>query len=290
MIALTMKTTRLLRLALAAGFAGWLGTQPGLAESDSEFFLDDMPLSLSGSYLAGRSADASQDFKAAAAYLMAALDSDPDNPILIERVLVLHIANGDMDAARGLADRLADVDSRNPLARLLLAADAIRAGAFDKAIAELADTAPAPLAVLTSGLMSAWAEYAAGDPDKALARIEVLDGPNWYDIFKNYHTALISDLAGDGATAAEAISAAYDKDELALRVVDAYGRILARNGQRDLSVLALQQFLERLPSHPIIKEVLASIESGESPGPMVWDAATGAAEVLYGLGAAIGTD
>ncbi len=151
---------------------------------------------LSGSYLAGRSADVARDLEAAALYFSAALARDPDNPILLERVLVLRMANGEIDAASGLADRLIGIDRRNPLARLLRSVEAFKQGAYDRAENEITETAPAPLALLTSGLLSAWADEANGKIDDAMKTIDGLSGPSWYGIFKNYHEALIADLAG----------------------------------------------------------------------------------------------
>jgi tetratricopeptide (TPR) repeat protein len=285
---MTAKST--LRAILAA--AGLLAfAAPGQAETDPiGTGFDSYPRSLAGSYLAGRSADVARDLKAAATYFSVALGDDPENPILLERVLVLRVANGDIEAAQGFADRLIAIDRRNPLARLLRGVDAFKEGAFDRARAEIGETAPAPLAILTTGLLIAWAEQATGKIDESLKTIDALSGPSWYGIFKDYHEALIADLAGRKDEAAERIKAAFDSDGSALRVVEAYGRILARSGKREEAIAGLRAFVVEQPNHPIIGELLASLEAGVTPGPIVASPADGAAEVLYGLGAAIGTD
>jgi tetratricopeptide (TPR) repeat protein len=248
------------------------------------------PISLAGSYLAGRSADNASDLAAAAEYFTAALSDDPENPILLERVLLLRIANGDIKPGIGYADRLIDLDQRNPVARLLLGVRDLQQGDFVKAKTGLAESAQAPLAVLTSGLLSAWAEQGSGKIDDALATIDALEGPTWYGIFKSYHTALIDDLAGREDAAVAAIRDAYQTDGAALRIVDAYGRILTRAGHRDEAIDAMKKFLEAQPDNPVIGPLLKSLESGEEPGPTVDSTIDGASEVLYGLGAAIGTN
>ena len=251
---------------------------------------DMLPISLAGSYLAGRSADNASDLAAAADYFTAALSDDPENPVLLERVLLLRIANGDIKPAIGYADRLIDLDQRNPVARLLLGVRDLEQGDFAKAQAGLAESAQAPLAVLTSGLLSAWSEQGNGKVDDALATIDALDGPTWYGIFKSYHTALIDDLAGREDAAVAAIKDAYETDGAALRIVDAYGQILTRAGHRNEAIDAMKKFLEAQPDNPVIGPLLKSLEAGEDPGPTVNSTIEGASEVLYGLGAAIGTN
>lgn len=246
--------------------------------------------SLAGSYLAGRSADVARDLRAAATYFSAALARDPNNPILLERVIVLRIANGEVESARELADRLVSIDRLNPLARLLRSTVAFKEGKYETARAEIGETAPAPLAILTSGLLTAWSEQAAGNIDDALKTIGDLSGPSWYGIFQNYHQALIADLAGRKDQAVELITDAFNADGSALRVVEAYGIILARAGKRQDAMVGLRAFVAEQPNNPVISALLAQLEAGLTPPPVASTPIEGAAEVLYGLGAAIGAD
>jgi tetratricopeptide (TPR) repeat protein len=175
---IAMTARRLLTSLLAAASLAALATA---AEADTEakgLALLDVPYSasLAGSYLAGRSADVARDLGAANTYFSAALGRDPDNPILLERVIVLRMANGEVDSAVELADRLVRIDSLNPLARLLRSVVAVREGKFDKAREEIEQTAPAPLAILTGGLLTGWSQQASGDLDGALATIQKLTG------------------------------------------------------------------------------------------------------------------
>ncbi len=282
---------RLFRSLLAAGVvafasAGHAETEPnGLALLKTPY-----ASSLAGSYLAGRSADVARDLRAAATYFTTALGRDPENPILLERVLVLRMANGEIDQARELADRLVAIDRLNPLARLLRSAQAFKHGEYDLARQEIEETAPAPLAILTGGLLTAWSEQATGKIDDAMKTIQDLSGPSWYGIFQDYHQALIADLAGRKDEAVERITAAFNADGSALRVVEAYGVILARSGKRQDAIVGLRAFVAEQPNHPIIGGLLAALEAGITPDPIVATPAEGAGEVLYGLGAAIGAD
>ena len=282
------------RIATAIVAAGLLALSGGArAETEkSGLAMLEVPYasSLAGSYLAGRSADVARDLQAAATYFTAALERDPNNPILLERVIVLRVANGEVEPALELADRLVEIDRLNPLARLVRSVVAFNDGNYVRSREEIADTAPAPLALLTAGLLTAWSEQATGDTDSALKTIGELSGPSWYGIFQNYHQALIADLAGREDEAVEHITEAFNSDGSALRVVEAYGVILARAGQRQDAIVGLRAFMAEQPNNPVIAGLLASIESGLTPPPVATTPVEGAAEVLYGLGAAIGTD
>ncbi|MCB1500668.1 MAG: tetratricopeptide repeat protein [Bauldia sp.] len=282
------------RLATAILAAGLLALSSGArAETEkSGLAMLDVPFasSLAGSYLAGRSADVARDLEAAATYFTAALERDPDNPILLERVIVLRAANGEIEPALELADRLVEIDRLNPLARLVRSVVAFGDGNYVQSREEIAETAPAPLAQLTAGLLTAWSEQATGDTDGALQTIGELSGPAWYDIFQNYHQALIADLAGREDLAVDHITKAFNSDGSALRVVEAYGVILTRAGERQDAIVGLRAFMAEQPNNPVIAELLAAIEGGLTPKPVASTPVEGAAEVLYGLGAAIGTD
>src|SRR5262249_17906413 len=102
-------------LLLASGSA--LSTSPALALIGD----DGMPPSFSGSYLAGRSADQARDVAPALEFYADALTADPDIPALTDRLLLLSLANGDMDQALALATHLTAVDTGNPAGRLAIA-------------------------------------------------------------------------------------------------------------------------------------------------------------------------
>jgi hypothetical protein len=100
----------------------------------------------------------------------------------------------------------------------------------------------------------------------------------------------MSDLAGRKDEAVEFITDAFTSDGSALRVVEAYGVILARAGHRSDAITGMRAFMAEQPGNPVIGALLAQLEAGVTPPPVAASATEGAAEVLYGLGAAIGID
>ena len=117
--------------------------------------------------------------------------------------------------------------------------------------------------------------------------VDKLRGEN-FGVFRDFHAALIADAANDPKEALKRMKAAYAADKNTLRLVDAYARFLIRHGNRDEAIAAYEAFDQILPNHPIVTAALANIKAGKPVEPLVKDAQEGAAEVLYGLGAAGG--
>ena len=90
------------------------------------------------------------------------------------------------------------------------------------------------------------------------------------------------------AEAARRMKDAYDADKNTLRLVDSYARFLAHRGDTAQAIQIYQAFDQILPSHPIVIAALADLKAGKPLELPVKNAEQGAAEVLYGLGAAGG--
>ena len=274
---------------LSIGFAV-LASLTAWSTAASATAVADFPPTLAGSYLAARSADVDKDIGAAATFYSDALADDPGNPTLLERSVILHVADGNFDQAFDPAERLVQLDSGNPIARLVLAMRAVKEHDYAKVPGDLDNVARAPLATLTVGLVDGWVDFGLGKVDEGLKAIDALNGPTWYAIFKDYHRALILDAAGQTDAAAAAITKAYNTDSSALRVVEAYARILAQAGRRDTAAKALAEFADASALHPAVTELLADIRAGKPIAPVAGTVETGVAEALYGLGSAIGGD
>src|SRR5262249_55619063 len=123
---------------------------------------------------------------------------------------------------------------------------------------------------------------------QATDSIDKLAGADWYAIFKELHTALILDVVGQKMEAGKHFERSYKLDPTALRVVQAYGGFLARQGSIDEALKVITTFEQPLPRPPLIVEAMNEINAGKRLPLMVDTPQAGAAEVLYGLGAALG--
>ncbi len=238
-----------------------------------------------GNYLSALIASADRDSEAAALYFAEALRADPSNLDLVERAFAAALASGDARGAYGLADRVAAREPTNSLARLALAVRAFANGQYAGVRAQLAAGDAGKARDVTSLLLTAWAWAGAGDLRHALESIDHISDPN-VAVFRDFHAALIADALGDPAEALRRYKLAYAKDSATLRLVDAYGRFLARNNDIAGAKKVYADFSLRTPDHPVVKAALAEINSGHPVTAVVRNPREGAAEALYGLGGA----
>ena len=93
----------------------------------------DGSITATGSYLAGRHAQQTDDWPAAAEFMGRALASDPQNIGLLRRIYLLRLGDGKLAEAVELARQVTAAEPGNHLAKLLLVADDVNAGRFDEA-------------------------------------------------------------------------------------------------------------------------------------------------------------
>ena len=247
----------------------------------------DVSGSVSGNYLSALVAGADRDTPAASAYFKEVLRSDPRNPELIERTFVAALANGDVDDALDFARRLVKTDPKNGLAHMVLGIGQMKDAHWVAARREFMSGGAGSAHDITATLLTAWTFAGQGDEKKALVAIDDLKDTG-FRVFRDYHAALIADLANDLPEATKRFKTAYAEDHTILRLVDAYARFEARHGARDEGLRALDAFGQVLPHHPQVEALAADIRDDKPIQPLIKSAQEGAAEVLYGLGAAGG--
>jgi tetratricopeptide (TPR) repeat protein len=198
------------------------------------------------------------------------------------------LANGEVEESVKLAERILQVDKNDRIARLVLGVRAVKQKQYPLARKELAQSIRGPITDLAATLLSAWTMANPSEAKQAIDSIDKLAGAEWYAIFKELHSALILDVAGQKKDAAKHFERAYKLDPTALRVVQAYGSFLARQGNTAEALKVFAAFDEALPRHPLIVDAVNELKAGKKLPMMVDTPQAGAAEVLYGLGAALG--
>ncbi len=270
----------------------WLVCLPLLASANAATDDKIQFRSLSGAYLAARTADAGKDIGSAAAFYQAVYKADPDNLRLLERAIVLTAASGDFDTALEFSERLVKDVPDSRVARLLRAINAIRGKTYAGAISEIEKSSNGVLAKLTNALITAWAQYGQGQDDagKALETIDAIDGEDWYEPFKLLHGGYIAMAAGDTDQGMKRLRQAFERDRNAVRIAEAYARALAQTGESDEAVTILEDFLARFPDNALVRAALTEIKAGGTITAAVRTPAQGVAEAVTGLGAAIGQE
>lgn len=244
-------------------------------------------LTIAGSYLAARHASVERDASSAAAFYRSALRSDPKNNELLDRAFISSLADGDIDEAVKLAERVLTIDKTNRVARLVVGVRDLKAKKYGPAQQNLNQSIRGPITDLVATLLASWASFGAGDSKAAIANIDKLAGPEWYPIFKDLHAGLILELANRQKEAGARFEKAYKLDESALRVADAYARWLSRNKDEAAAQAIYEAYDKRLARHPLIQEGIRETKAGKKLAPLVDTPQAGAAEALYGIGASL---
>jgi len=281
-----VKILSLRAVTMIAATIGW--TVPQALAAQSQVSRDTSRITPSGNYLAARQANLERDADAASVYYRAALRTDPRNPELLELAFYSVLADGDIDEAVRLADRLIQLDRNNRNAHLVLGVKALKTKNYKEARQQFGLATRGPVTDLTATLLAAWSAAGANDSKGAIDAIDKLSGPEWYAIFKDMHAGLILDLANNKKEAVKRLEHSYKLDASALRVTQAYAGFLSRNGGREESLRIYGEFDKQLPRYPLVLEAMSTLRKDEPLPRLVDTVQAGAAEALYGLGAALG--
>lgn len=288
--------TSAIALVLAASLSGVLAAPAALAETEVRGASKPGPAAeprptLLGSYLAARHARMANDLSAAADHFRAAMALDPSDPVLRERAFTMLLSDGRVADALALAPRVVEEEPQHAFASLALVADHVRAGR-PEAARELLDTAPAgAFNALVAGLLKAWIAAGAGDGAAALAELDKLSGRPAFEFFRDYHRALVAVAIGDTETAEAAFSDAIALNTaLSGRAAVAFAAELQAGGQKAKALALLRDLAERHAGDFIVSTALDRLEEGGTLDRAVPDAAAGAAEVMFSIGAALAQD
>jgi len=292
-----MISTRFNRWTIAAFTAAALAVPSSLLAQTPEHTGDNSAqfpsksdlkgLTTSGSYLAARHASVERDSNSAAAFYRSALRTDPKNNELLDRAFISSLADGDIDEAVKLADRILTLDKSNRVARLVVGVRDLKAKKYATAQININQSIRGPITDLVATLLSGWASYGAGDAKTAIAGIDRLTGPEWYPIFKDLHAGMILELSGKEKEAGTRFERAYKLDDSMLRISDEYARWTSRNKDAAAATAIYEAFDKKLPRHPLVQEGLRETKAGKKLPPLVESAQAGAAEALYGIGATL---
>src|SRR4051794_26056531 len=244
-------------------------------------------LTTAGSYLAARHASVERDASSAAAFYRSALRTDPKNNELLDRAFISSLADGDIDEAVKLADRILTLDKANRVARLVVGVRDLKQKKYATAQININQSIRGPITDLVATLLSSWATYGTGDAKAAVANIDKLTGPEWYPLFKDLHAGMILELAGKEKDAGARFERAYKLDDSMLRVAESYARWLSRNKSDTSATAIYEAFDKKLSRHPLVQEGLRETKAGKKMPPLADSAQAGAAEALYGIGATL---
>lgn len=272
-------------LALAAATA-----QPTEAES---FDIGSVE-SFAGAFLAARTAETDRDYPSAVKFYKKALEFTPNELELQQRLMIALIMNGEFDEGADLAKVLENDPAVERVTSVALGFRAIRDGDYAQALKHFKYQGPNDLDRLMNQLLIAWTKVGEGKGEEALKLVQDLDGPSWYDIFRNYNAGVMAAMIGDVDAARSALTdtvtdrngGATAPDTFARSVI-ALATLEAQAGNKQKALDALAAGDELITNFAPFKALRTEIESGSQPKPVVTTAAQGAAGVLFSIGGAL---
>ena len=270
-----MRFSPLLLLALFA--------TPAVAESPPE-------TTIFGANLASHMASRFHDLDAMVDYTKVALKQDPTNGMLAERLFSADVLKGDLASAEGLAPLVIKANSQQRTARLVLGLKDFRDHRYADARLHFNEAAYTPFGILTSTLLNAWSYAGENSLNAALKELDKLDSQPGFNNYKAFHTALIADFMGSQMRADAAYKSAYELAPGSLRVVQAYGNYLERQGHKDDAEKIYRTYLAADNGNILITKQLNDLAAAPKPQPFVATPNAAAGEILFSVASAMSSE
>ena len=216
---------------------------------------------LAGPYLAASRANIEGDFLAAADFYAAAVQADPENPLLRQNALVSYISAGEFQLARGMAETFSP--GQNLYADLVLMTDQAAKGNYQSALDILPKDNPA-FASLLSGLIEGWLEVGVGNSAQGYAIFDSQANNDSIRIYGQYHKALAMAYNGELEEALAIIDADGEPLHLNRNSVRAHAEILSALGRNEEALAILNTVGIRGTDGELFNNLRSRIEAGET--------------------------
>ncbi|WP_317992892.1 tetratricopeptide repeat protein [Bartonella gliris] len=250
--------------------------------------------SFTGAYLAGRVANHENKTDLAINYFKQALVHKPDNIETQIEILEAMLFSGAFKEAVKQARKLKEQGVMTPFVSLTLSIQNFIQKDYNNAKLLLQLKAPPTPNNPIPELIHAWATFGSGQQSQAIAVLEKIQGPAWYDFFIRYHLALMCDLAGRKQDAKKYFTQALNNKQGTLiapntyeRIIMAYASFQLRHKMRNQAIETLKHGEQVLSNREILKNIREKVEKGTSLERIVKTPQQGAAEVLYNFGTAL---
>ena len=174
------------------------------------------------------------------------------------------------------------------VAHLVMGLTHIKNGMYDAALGSIEMLDTARIYSFLTPLLKGWTHAGAGQTDDAIAALKVMQKRKGLKSLAELHMALISDLAGRTDEAAKYYeSVAKAPTNLSLRLTQLMGNYYHRAGDAQKAKAAYDRYAEEHPGSRLIDGARQALEQGSETGPLVRNAADGAAEALMGIAGAL---
>lgn len=238
---------------------------------------------LYGDYLAGRQAQETRDYIAAAQWFQKALAADPNAPELISRGFLMDVCAGQFDRATALAPKELKLDPSDAIAELVLVLQQLKEGDAAGAAKEAAALPSEGLHRFVAPFALAWTRMAASDLAGADTALQGLDKFNGFQPLKLFQLGILYDYAGKPDKAqryfAQTLAAT---PQLNWRLADVIGNFDERHGRTAEAKALYRRFIEESGGSDMGLALTA--ERATTPAqPLIRSAGDGFAEAMFDL-------
>ena len=274
--------------------AGPLTTRAAAAAEEQTTEIPPNFLGFAGAFLAGRTAEVDNDTGNAIEFYRKALQFDPENMEIKQRLMVALFTDGRFPEGAMLARQLKDDEAVAQISNLALMVEATSKREYRKAAGLLKIDDSNPIDRLLNTLLKAWAEFGDGKGKEGLKSIVALEGPPWYPVFTRYHAGAMAQAMGDKAEARKQFTdliadpqGGGAAPETYIRGVMALAGLEARDGDTRAALDALAAGETFSPGYAPLAALRQTITDGGKPEAGVKTAQQGAAAALFTLGSAL---
>ncbi len=247
--------------------------------------------SVFGSFLAGRFAESESDLSFAASMMERVLEENPDDARILRRAFTLTLGAGKTKRASELAKRYLDGGGTLTSASLLVAAQDLKSGEYDAALARIEALPNSGLGRFAKPLGRSWLFAAKKDYDGALTALGELEKEKGFEAMAGLHSGLIEEQAGRPEAAEKRYrKLAENPKEAASRVVRVLASLLQRSGKADEARKVIEAKLEHTPESMILLEDLQVLKDGKKLPQLVSTPVQGFAEGLFNIASALPRD
>ena len=204
-------------------------------------------------YLDSHFAQSQNDWRQASAYLDKLLKSDPQNPDLLRRSMILAMGAGDLSTAAARAQSLVKTDKSDGLAMLILALDDFAHDRTKDVLTVLSQMPDGDVTTFVRPLLRSWAEAAQGKLDPENLNLTTVHF---------YAGGLISLYLNDKLQAAAFAKHIIDSGAISPYDAERAGDLLAASGQTAAAIKVYQGIIAQEGSSHTLALKLTAVQKG----------------------------
>ena len=235
-----------------------------------------------GEYLTGRHALFNHQYDVAADNYLEAIKQDPENIELMQFSLSVFIAAGRFEDAFFVNEKLKEMDAQNEVSNILDFFNKTKNKSYIEALIDIDELSSTGIMNLIKPFFRAWIDAAEGSTSEIDAVVNSFEEENNFNFFNFFQAGLIYEYLEDFEKAESFYAQALnERGHLNLRAVEAYGKILKKNGKTEKAISILEDYIDQAPANEQLKATLNEVRNDEQFEPFVSSLNEGFAEIFY---------